>query len=80
MKKVGFIVFFLVAVFVVTGYLLPNQVHVERSITVDRPASMMFELLNSYRDFQAWSPWAERDPKAEFIISGPDSGVGARLS
>jgi effector-binding domain-containing protein len=79
-KKVGFIVFFLVAVFVVTGYLLPKQVHVERSITVDRPASMMFELLNSYRYFQAWSPWATRDPKAEFIISGPDAGVGARMS
>jgi len=79
-KKVGFIVFFLVAVFVVTGYLLPKEVHVERSITVDRPASMMFELLNSYRDFQSWSPWAKRDSKAEFIISGPDSGVGARMS
>lgn len=80
MKKVGFIVFILVAAFVVTGYLLPKEVHVERSITVDRPASMMFELLNGYRYFQAWSPWAKRDPKAEFIISGPDSGVGARLS
>lgn len=80
MKKVGFIIFFLVAAFVVTGYLLPKNVHVERSITVDRPASMMYELLNSYRHFQAWSPWAKRDLKAGFIISGPDSGVGARLS
>ena len=80
MKKVGFIILFLVAAFVVTGYLLPKDVHVERSITVDRPSSMMFELLNSYRHFQAWSPWAKRDPKAEFIITGPDSGVGARMS
>lgn len=80
MKKVGIAVLFLLAAFIVTGYLLPKQVHVERTITINRPASMMFELLNGYRYYNEWSPWAERDPKAEFVISGPESGVGARLS
>lgn len=80
MKKVGFVILLLIAAFVVTGYLLPKQVHVERSITVERPATMMFELLNSYRHFNEWSPWARRDPKVQFIISGPESGVGARMS
>ena len=80
MKKVALIVLLLLAAFVVTGYLLPKQVHIERKITIDRPASMMFELLNSYQNFNQWSPWAERDPNAEFVISGPASGVGARMS
>lgn len=80
MRKVGIVFLFLIAAFVVIGYLLPRQVHIERSIVVERPASMMFELLNSYRYFNEWSPWAKRDPKAQFIISGPDSGVGARMS
>jgi effector-binding domain-containing protein len=80
LKKVFSIVLVLFAAFVVTGYLLPKQVHIERSITIDRPASMMFELLNSYRHFNDWSPWAGRDPNAEFVISGPESGVGARMS
>ncbi len=80
MKKAGFVILFLLAAFVVTGYMLPKQVHIERSVTIDRPANMMFELLNGYRYYNEWSPWAERDPKAEFVISGPESGVGARLS
>lgn len=80
MKKVTVIVLFLFAIFVATGYLLPKQVHIERSITVDRPAKEMFELLNSYRYYNQWSPWAERDPNAEFVITGPESGVGARMS
>jgi effector-binding domain-containing protein len=80
LRKVGIVLLFLIAAFVLTGYLLPRQVHIERSIVVERPASMMFELLNSYRYFNEWSPWAKRDPKAQFIISGPDSGVGARMS
>lgn len=80
MKKVGIVILFLIAVFVVTGYLLPKQIHVERSITIERPVTMMFEILNSYRHFNEWSPWAKRDPKALFTISGPESGVGARMS
>ena len=80
MRKVGIVFLFLIAAFVVIGYLLPRQVHIERSIVVERPASMMFELLDSYRYFNEWSPLAKRDPKAQFIISGPDSGVGARMS
>lgn len=80
MRKVGIVFLFLIVAFVLIGYLLPRQVHIERSIVVERPASMMFELLNSYRHFNDWSPWARRDPKAQFINSGPDSGVGARMS
>ena len=80
MKKVGIVILFLIAAFVVTGYLLPKQVHIERSIIIERPATMMFEMLNSYRYFNEWSPWAKRDPKATFTVSGPESGVGARMS
>jgi len=80
LKKVGFVIFLLFAAFIVAGYLLPKEVHIERSITIERPVTMMFELLNSYRHFNEWSPWAKRDPKAQFIISGPESGVGARMS
>ncbi len=80
MRKVAFFAMLLFAIFVVAGYLLPKQVHVERSVTIERPTAMMFELLNGYRYFNQWSPWADRDPDAEFVISGPESGVGARMS
>jgi effector-binding domain-containing protein len=66
--------------FIVTGYMLPTRAHVERSIIIERPANMLFAILNSYRHYEQWSPWAARDPNAEFAITGPDAGVGARLS
>ena len=80
MKKVGAVILFLMTAFVVTGYLLPKQVHIERSISIDRPSTMMFDMLNSYRYYNEWSPWAKRDPNAQFTVSGPESGVGARMS
>ena len=66
--------------FLSVGLFLPRNVHVERSIEIDRPASTVFVLLNSYRTFASWSPWAARDPDARYEFSGPESGVGARLS
>lgn len=60
--------------------LLPANVHVERSITVERPPAVVFGLLNDYQHFQAWSPWSERDPNARYQLSGPERGVGARMA
>ena len=80
MRKVGLVALLLFAAFVVTGYLLPTHAHVERSITIERPATMLFAIVNSYRNFEQWSPWAERDPNAVYALSGPGSGVGARMS
>ena len=78
MRKVGIVFLLLFTAFVVTGVLLPKQVHIERSIVVERPASMVFELLNSYRYFNEWSPWFDMDPNAKYRYSGPEAGVGAR--
>jgi effector-binding domain-containing protein len=80
LKKVALLALILFAAFVVTGFLLPTQVHIERSITIERPATMMYELLNGYGHYDKWSPWDRRDPNAKFVISGPDEGVGARIS
>ncbi len=60
--------------------LLPSQVHVERMAIIDRPPSVIFGLLNDFKHFQAWSPWAERDPNARYSFSGPERGVGATMT
>ncbi len=80
LKKLLAGVLFIFITFIVIGLFLPADHHVERNINVDRPPSVVFTLLNSYKTFKNWSPWAKRDPQAQFHFSGPDSGVGARLS
>ena len=62
------------------AYILPQQVHVERSITVDRPAAAVFPLLNSPKRFNEWSPWKDLDPNVRMSYSGPESGVGAAMA
>jgi effector-binding domain-containing protein len=39
----------------------------------------VFTLLNGFHAFDRWSPWAQLDASAEYRLSGPDQGEGARL-
>jgi len=80
LKKVFYTIVFIVLIFISVSFFLPREVHVERSIAIDRPAATVFTVLNSYRQFEAWSPWASRDPSTRYELTGPAAGVGARLT
>jgi effector-binding domain-containing protein len=66
--------------FAVVGFFLPRTAHVERSIAIDAPPSMVFTVLNGFKQFSRWSPWADIDPNATTTLEGPPAGVGAKMS
>jgi len=70
----------IVAVVVGGGLLLPDTVHVERSIAIDRPPAQIYQFLNGFQRFEEWSPWdKDFDPTTVVTLSGPPSGPGARM-
>lgn len=64
----------------VAGMFLPPTAHVERSIAIEAPPAMVFTVLNGFRQFDRWSPWADLDPNAVTTYDGPESGVGAKMA
>ena len=78
-RLLGFIIVLIIALIGV-AFVLPRTAHVERSITIDRPASEVFGVLDNLRQFNRWSPWFELDPNAAYTFSGPPSGVGAKFA
>jgi hypothetical protein len=68
------------AIFVGGGFLLPGDVHVERSTVIQADAARIFPYLNNFHRFNEWSPWAQRDPNTRYTFSGPEAGRGARMS
>lgn len=80
LKKVSYSIVIAIFIFFFIGIFLPRQVHIERQIEIQRPAATVFTVVNSYRTFPLWSPWADRDPGARYEFSGPVAGVGAKMS
>ena len=79
-KKILYVIGIAIFIFIAVGLFLPRQVHVERSSLVQRPVSTVYVLLNGFRTWAQWSPWAARDPAIQVRFHGPESGVGAGMS
>ncbi|NVK21174.1 MAG: SRPBCC family protein [Kangiellaceae bacterium] len=70
----------LVAILVIAGFFLPKESHVERSTTINASMDTVFQQVNSFQNFNQWSPWVEKDPNATYTYSGPDAGVGNKMA
>ncbi|TAL70555.1 MAG: hypothetical protein EPN82_02790 [Bacteroidetes bacterium] len=79
MKVLKIILIILVSLFaliVLVGLLLPSKVSMERKITIDAPASVVYGILNDMHNFHLWSPWTSMDSNMKYKVSGP-AGVGS---
>ena len=80
LRRLPVVLIVLAAIFVGVGLILPGSIKVERSAVIQAPPAAIFPLLNDLRQFNRWSPWAARDPQTAYAFSGPESGVGARMT
>ncbi|WP_400192941.1 SRPBCC family protein [Hymenobacter sp. B81] len=62
------------------GLLLPRQVRVERTLTMQAPPAAVFNQINTLRNWEAWSPWHKIDPQMQLSYAGPAAGPGASYS
>jgi uncharacterized protein YndB with AHSA1/START domain len=82
-KVIKGIIWFIAAFFVVFvggGYILPNEVTVQRQATINAPPETVYALVANYRRFQEWSPWADIDSATTYTFDGPESGVGQKMT
>lgn len=75
MKFIKWFLIFVILAWIVL-LLIPADYEVQRSITINAPASSVFEEVNSFQNWGAWSTWASKDPEMVNNYSGPASGVG----
>jgi len=58
----------------------PGEFEVSRSATFAAPAGAVFAQVDELRKWQAWSPWAKKDPQMKQTYEGPPAGTGAVTS
>lgn len=56
--------------------MMPAKFEVERSVTVDAPANVIFREVDAIQRWESWSPFAQA-PGVWVQYSGPFSGVGS---
>src|SRR5580658_4745163 len=68
-----------VVIFIVVGLCLPSHRHVFFTTETNRPLPVVFDILSGFKRFKDWTPIRGEDSRAQFSMSGPDNGKGARL-
>jgi len=58
----------------------PDEFSVSRTASFAAPAPAVFAQVNELKKWEAWSPWARKDPQAKSSYAGPASGAGASMS
>jgi uncharacterized protein YndB with AHSA1/START domain len=77
-----FVRLLMVAIILVAAVLLfaatrPNTLRVERSITINAPADVVYALISDFHRWPQWAPQDREDPAMSRTYSGAQSGVGA---
>jgi len=80
LKIIGVIILILIVLFFVIALFLPSKLHMEESLVINKPASLVFKQVNNYSNWEKWSPWQETDPEMTITYEGPDLGAGASYS
>ncbi len=69
-----------IVVFSVVVAMQPEDLAITRSATFKAPPEKVFEQINDFHKWEAWSPWAKLDPNMKTTYSGPSSGPEAVYS
>jgi hypothetical protein len=55
----------------------PDTFSLERSVIIEAPAERIFGLIDDFRQWEGWSPWAKIDPAMKTVFAGPATGPGS---
>ena len=66
------------AILLAGAMLIDPKFHVERSTTINAPASKVYPLVAAPKAWPKWAVWNQRDPYMKIDFSGPESGQGAK--
>src|SRR4051794_18318250 len=70
----------LIVGFAIVVAMQPAEFRVTRSAKMKASPAAVFEQVNNFQKWEAWSPWAKLDPNAKVEFSGPTAGDGAKFA
>ena len=77
LKIIAIVVGVLIAFVLIYATTKPDTFQVERAMRIKAQPETVFALINDLHNWDAWSPWAKKDPAMISSHSGATSGMGA---
>ena len=77
LKTVGILLLFIIAIATILMLVLPVKHKIERSITINAKAAIVYDYLSKLSNFNKWSIWNHRDSTLVNTITGTDGTLGA---
>jgi len=76
-KTLGIVVVVLILGVLGFAATRPDELTVQRSISIKAEPAKIYPLRVDFRQWPAWSPWEKLDPTMKRTLSGPVNGKGA---
>lgn len=77
LKIFGLTILIIVVLVVVVSFFLPSKGIVERDIVINSTAPVIFNQINTLKNWEMWSPWHKIDPQMKLTYEGPPGGKDA---
>jgi len=83
MKAFKYILFLVLIAIIGTAIYVavqPNSFKITRTKTINAPAPVIYNNVIDFKNWEAWSPWVEKEPSTEITLSEQTEGVGGAYS
>ena len=78
--RIGKVIGIFVVLYFIVAVFAPSDYKVERTQEMAASPEAIYEQIYKFENWQAWSPWADKDSTLEFTIEGEDGTVGEKYS
>jgi len=78
-KAIAIAIVCLIALYLLVAVVAPKNFNVQRKITIKATPDVVFGEISSFKKWETWSPWLERDSTIKNTYTGPEGGVGNKM-
>lgn len=77
LKTLAWIIGIILFIALVLIFFAPTTMHVERTVEINAPASIVWNDIVRFEKFNEWNSWKQMDSTARFTVTGDDGTIGA---
>jgi len=80
LKKILTVLAAIIVVLIIASFFMSSHSHTQRAMVINAPAEVVFNQVNTIKNWEQWSPWYKMEPDMKITYNDVPSGTGASYS